>query len=323
MANKPPKRQHYTPVFYLRHFADADGRLHIVSRDTGKRWNSTPANTGLEKDFYTLEDVPEGEDPHFIEKAFAEFEGKASTLLDEIVTARAIPKDKDKFDSLINFIALAAARVPTMHGLISKPMEEVARMMAQMMVSSQERFEQSFKNAGIDPAKEGISYETAKAIVKHGLIIRTTTAAYVNHLLNVVEIMLPLLGGRNWCVACNDNQGEHFVITDNPVAVTWSDGRPPGFFGPAFGKLETDVTIPLSSHVALIGRFEDVPATLALNKQGVASFNTKTIAYCQRFIGACADDFLFDHGERGIITDKEVIEQIEKESAAREKNEKR
>ena len=288
MTNKPPRRHHYTPVFYLKRFADADDRLHIVSRDTGKRWTSKPEKTGLEKDFYTLEDMPEGEDQYFIEKSFAGFDGKAASVLDEIIDSRAIPKDKDKFDTLIHFIALAATRVPTMRGLISKPMEEIARMMAQNMVSSRERFEQSFPNA----AAEGLTYETARDFVQHGMTIRTTTAAYINRVFNLVETMLPLLENRNWCVCYNDNEGEHFVVTDNPVAATWSDGSPPGFFGPAFGLLNTDVTIPLSSRVALIGRFEDAPERLALNAQDVGNVNAKTIGCSQRFIAACADEFL-------------------------------
>ena len=126
----------------------------------GKRWTSKPENTGLEKDFYTLEDMSEGEDQYFIEKSFAELETAAASVLDEIIDSRAIPKDKDSFDILINFIALAATRVPTMRGLISKPMEEIARMMAQNMVSSRERFEQSFPNE----AAEGLTYETARRL---------------------------------------------------------------------------------------------------------------------------------------------------------------
>jgi hypothetical protein len=61
--------------------------------------------------------------------------------------------------------------------------------------------------------------------------------------------------------------GEHFIATDNQVAVTWSDARPDGFSVPRLGKPETDVIVPISFHVALIGRFEDVPKTLALSRQ--------------------------------------------------------
>ena len=87
----------------------------------------------------------------------------------------------------------------------------------------------------------------------------------------------------------------------------------------AFGKLETDVTVPLSSHVALIGCFEETPETLALARQGVAAVNTKTLAYSSRFIAACADDFLIDTLDRGIITADQAIEQIEKRAAEKEK----
>lgn len=189
------------------------------------------------------------------------------------------------------------------------------RRVALEALLAEQRIEQSFPEA----AAQGLTYETAREFVQHGMVIETTTAAYVNHLLHVVEILLPVLGNRNWVVCDNDRAGEHFIVTDNPVAVTWSDTRPTGFFGPAFGKPETDVTIPLSSHVALIGRFEDVPETLELSKQGVAAVNNKTLAYSSRFIAACDDDFLVDTLDRGIVGSKEVIEQIEKWAAEREK----
>src|SRR6266545_8334161 len=86
MASKPPRRHHYTPRFYLQNFTDTDGRLHIISSDTGKRWISTPEGTCFEKDFYKVDEVPAGEDPYMIEKLFADFEGRASAVLGEIIT---------------------------------------------------------------------------------------------------------------------------------------------------------------------------------------------------------------------------------------------
>jgi len=91
----------------------------------------------------------------------AEFEGKAAAVLGEIIENRSISKDKDKYDTLINFIALASTRVPTMKELVSRPIEEIAEKIAQMIVSSKERFEQSFPNA----AAEGLTYETAREFV--------------------------------------------------------------------------------------------------------------------------------------------------------------
>jgi hypothetical protein len=84
MANTPPRRHHYTPRFYLQNFTDADGRLYVISSDTGKRWISTPEGTGFEKDFYKVDEISHGEDPYIIEKLFAEFEGRASAVLAEI-----------------------------------------------------------------------------------------------------------------------------------------------------------------------------------------------------------------------------------------------
>jgi hypothetical protein len=226
-------------------------------------------------------------------------------------TNRAIPKDKEKYDTLINFIALAATRVPTMRTLVSKPIEDIAEKIARIMVSTKERFEQSFPNA----AAEGLTYEAAREFVHHGMKVRATNATYINRIMSLVETIMPYLDMRNWCVCYNDNGGEHFVVTDNPVVVSWSDGRPPGFFGPAHGKSATDVTIPLSSHVALLGRFEDLPDTEAFDAKTVGAFNAKTVMYSQRFIASCDYRFLFHTVDGGLMSDKEVVTAIEKAAA--------
>ena len=77
--------------------------------------------------------------------------------------------------------------------------------------------------------------------------IRTTTAAYIHHLNTVVNIMLPLLADRHWCVLRNDAANANLIVTDNPVGITWSDGHRPGnlFDIPAFGSMQTDVSIPI------------------------------------------------------------------------------
>jgi division protein CdvB (Snf7/Vps24/ESCRT-III family) len=98
-----------------------------------------PENTGLEKDFYTQDDVPEGEDPQVVENLFAEFEAKAATVIRELSQNRAMPNEREQFDTIMNFIALAATRVPTMRDLISRPMEDIVRKMATIMVSVEGR----------------------------------------------------------------------------------------------------------------------------------------------------------------------------------------
>jgi hypothetical protein len=316
MPSNEPRRHHYTPVLLLKRFADSDGVLHVVSRQKGHRYTAKPNAVGFENDFYTLESGDDVDDRYVVEKAFAEFEGEASAVLDEITATGVIPEDADKFNTLMNFIALSAARIPAMRAVITKPIEDIAEMILHMNLSSEEQFKYSYKQAGIDVDAIGLTYEKAKEIAA-GLTIRTTTAAYIHHLNTVVNIMLPLLADRHWCVLHGDGANANLIVTDNPVGITWSDGHRPGnlFDIPAFGRMETDVSIPIGSRIALLGRFEPLPGTQGMDALGVASMNTKTLAGCQRFTAGATDDFTCVNDAGAIVTDKEVIEHLKKLAA--------
>jgi hypothetical protein len=300
----------------LKRFTDGDGVLHVVSRPKGHRYTAKPNAVGFENDFYTLESGDDVDDRYVVEKAFAEFEGQASAVLDEITATGVIPDDADKFNTLMNFIAFSAARIPAMRAVITKPIEDIAEMILHMNLSSEEQFRYSYKQAGIDVDAIGLTYEKAKEIAA-GLTIRTTTAAYIHHLNTVVNIMLPLLADRHWCVLRGDEASGNLIVTDNPVGITWSDGHRPGnlFDIPAFGRMQTDVSIPIGSRMALLGRFEPLPATQGMDALGVASMNTKTLAGCQRFIAGATDDFTCVNDAGAIVTDKEVIEHLKKLAA--------
>jgi hypothetical protein len=313
VANNQPRRHHYTPVLLLKRFTDSEGRLHVISRQKGTRYVATPNAVGFENDFYTLDQVENGDDPQAVEKAFAEFEGRASAILDEVIANRTISEPPDKFNTLMNFIAFSAARIPAMRTVITKPIEEVAEMILQMNLSSEAQFKYSFKQAGIDVDTIGLTYEAAKEMAA-GMSIKVTTAAYINHMHTAVNIMLPLLAQRNWCILYNKEGGPRLIVTDNPVGVSWSDGHRPGnFFDiPAFGRLGTDVSIPLSAHLALLGQFEDLPNTIEMDDRAVAAINTKTLGSCQRFIAGAAEDFTCINDAGAVLTDKDVIEHLKK-----------
>ena len=311
MADNQPRRHHYTPVLLLKRFTDSEGRLHVISRQKGTRFVATPNAVGFENDFYTLDHVENGDDPQAVEKAFAEFEGEASAVLDEVIANRAIPESAEKFNTLMNFVAFSAARIPAMRTVITKPIEEMAEMILHMNLSSEAQFKYSFEQAGINVDAIGLTYEAAKEMAA-GMSIKVTTAAYINHMNTVVNIMLPLLAQRNWCILYNKGDGPLLVVTDNPVGISWSDGHRPGHFFdiPAFGRLGTDVTIPLSAHFAVLGRFEDLPKTIEMDDQAVAVTNTKTLSGCQRFIAGAADDFTCINDAGAVVTDKDVIDHL-------------
>jgi len=45
-TNKPPRRQHVVPEFYLKRFADSDGRLLMTDKSDGRRISTSGVNPG-------------------------------------------------------------------------------------------------------------------------------------------------------------------------------------------------------------------------------------------------------------------------------------
>src|SRR5258707_736763 len=115
-------------------------------------------------------------------------------------------------------------------------------------------------------------------------------------MLNSANLITDLLIRRNWIIVMAD--GGEFVCSDNPIGLSWS--KPVGPFSPGFGLSGTEVSVPLSKSVGLIGIFETPKYEVAsLRAEGVASFNNKAIGRATRFIYSPRDDFSWrpDTGE--------------------------
>src|SRR5690242_2654236 len=97
---KPTRRHHYTPVHYLRNFADTNGALHVVNRRNGHRRESSPEAIGFEKDLYWPNALGEGQDPEVYEKQFGEFDGKAAPVIQRIIGTRAMPTNDEELGIL-------------------------------------------------------------------------------------------------------------------------------------------------------------------------------------------------------------------------------
>ena len=76
------ERHHYLARRYLQGFADAEGKLWVFDRKTGKLRRDTPVNTGVETGLYSFDD-PAGR-PQSFEKFFSFLETKTWPTIDRI-----------------------------------------------------------------------------------------------------------------------------------------------------------------------------------------------------------------------------------------------
>jgi hypothetical protein len=123
--------------------------------------------------------------------------------------------------------------------------------------------------------------------------------------MTMMNAMLPYIARRSWTVLYSDRSAEQFIVCDDPVALTWWNGRHTRI-GPGHGHLHTDLTFPLSSSVALLGRYDDFAPVIEASRENVAAMNTKTITQARRFVAACSDKFVLMR-RAGDIVDAEAF----------------
>ncbi len=76
------KRNHYLAQRYLRGFADAEGRIWVFDRRTGKLRRDTPLNTGVETHLYRFEDA--AGQVHSLEAFFTSIETKTWPTIERL-----------------------------------------------------------------------------------------------------------------------------------------------------------------------------------------------------------------------------------------------
>ena len=315
MAGERPRRHHYLPRFYLAGFTDSgqrDGRLHVISLQDGHRLIGTPESVGHQRDFYRLDGVEDG--AFELEHAFAEIEGGAATAIRSTINNRQLPADDELFSYLINFVALMAARVPQTRENFARPLRRVWEMLLEIELSSRERFEALVQQARAAGEQiPDVDYKHLRQSFREGrIVLEVSQAQHIQTLLHAAETLVPLLAARHWRLLFAT--GAEFITSDHPVALTWTVPRPPSFYGPGFGIAGTDVTLPLTKSIALLGRLEPQQHdTIELDQRGVASLNSRTGMYAGRIVISGNPDHVWERADHTIGNADQLVEAIRRE----------
>jgi hypothetical protein len=315
LSDQPIKRNHhYIPKFHLAGFTKkgtVDSPLWVFDSETGKQWESKPVRVAFEKDLYTIE-LPDTR-PDAIEDAFALVESAVAPIIKNIYSTLSMPKDDNDFNLLINYIALLSVRIPERRETFNDFMVDVSKIMLEMTFAYPERFEtikQEMAGKGIDVSR--MSYEEMHRFFFEGKYnISFDNVTHIKNIITTMDAVLPTLARRNWCVVnCPETVGD-FICSDNPVNLHWMEQRERGFFSsPGHGLDGTEVSIPLSSRVLLLGRYSILPKNFTvLSQRSLAILNSFTGINSMRYLYSRKNDFVwFTKDEKvGTITDFKKI----------------
>ncbi len=282
MADEQEARDHhYVPRLYLKGFAGDDGMLTIIDRRWGSIRRKSPRAVFWTRDYYRVEGVEGGGNPTAFEDAFANLENKAAPVLRQILSTATLPAvGSADYGTLMNFVALQVMRAPHAR----RRLHEVTRVMKRVL-EHQQQLHEAFGPPGPNAKLESLRQHVER---------ERTTGDHVEALVTAASAILQPLADRNWTLL-HAGEGAHFITSDQPVSLEWSDSAlNAGFFGPGFGLAGTDVSLPLSPDILMFGRFEALPpsgTTLPLRK--VALSNRRVLVHAVRYAASMTEEIVF------------------------------
>lgn len=292
---KNPRRHHYCPQMYLDGFTsktNGDPVLWVFDRAKSNVRKSKPTNEAHQRDYYKME-LDDGSDPFALEKDFSVIESHSKEAILHILDTHTFPK-KECMEYLVSFIGLLAVRTPSFRSKVGGFNEHVAKMVMDIACGDEKRFELTKKRL-VEQGREvsNVSFADMREFIDGDRYsVETAQNEHLSSMLKSAAIITDCLLPRHWTIAVA--QGGDFICSDNPVGLSWSKALPGPWQSPGFGMTETQVTVPLSREIGIIGTFEKPSLKVGgLNPTGIATFNNQAIMRCERWIYGPEQDFIW------------------------------
>jgi len=291
------RKHHYLPVSYLAGFTesgDVDDFLFVFDLEKREVRPGKPRTVAYETDLNRL-DMP-GVAPDLFEHGVW---AKAESLVAPVIARVARERDFSAGDlnGLLNFAAMAAARVPRLQSAFPLLVEQVTGLSLPEGVRDPKQWELILKWSA--EAEIGWSDKEVRGFLAdprcqsaHPQVWRFFSTVMLH------DVLLRLLAERAWSLYVAPDDQYHFISSDNPVGILHSPPEVPART-PQFQERNTVVTLPVSRHVALVGRYEGEYSVVHVNPRAVARVNFMTLERAWRFLYARSKEFVCLRAEDG------------------------
>lgn len=141
----------------------------------------------------------------------------------------------------------------------------------------------------LNPKKAAqVSYEEVRDLVKQDAFgVEVTSEHHLGIAIDTMDAILPTMAKRRWWMVVAPEPTGGFVTNDHPVALMWSDPKlRRGPYPPGYGLAGTQVIVPLTRDLALLGGFDIHEQTDEIDATFVAQINGVTISHCDRQVYA-------------------------------------
>jgi hypothetical protein len=306
--HKPARQHHYIPRFYLKGFAQEplkDSPIHVFDMTKGKWLPAThPTNLGTVRDFNRV-DI-DGQPIDVLESFLSKFETEASRVLESVRESKSMPAGDDLI-ILMNLVAMISVRHPQVRESFRESTKKVIDLTTALSLANKERFEstvQEMKRAGFTEGLPDVSYEELLQFYQSGEYnINIKNQFFYSGEFVAIRAVVQTLLNRRWSFLIAGPEAGHFISSDHPVRLRWTDPKlAQGYYPPGHGVKSTEVLFPLSSNTAIVGTFESEDRTEIVNKHIIAMVNTLILQGCVRHLYSPTDDFFYLGKDRNILS---------------------
>lgn len=276
-SKKYTRNMHYISQCYLAPFTSTgtkDGQLWVCDSLEKKTFHTKPRNVGAERDFNKVELT--GYEPDVLEKSLAVFEGKAASVISEIINKNSLPQDNE-FAYIVNMICLFVVHHPVMRKVMNGMRIQTVRIIEDMLRHDKRLYEstaqQAYRNGFLTEAEAAVPFEQ---VMKGQYRIEVPTNTSLEAEFRAFESCLSTFGARHWTLLTAAKEAPDFITCDRPTTLAFkkSTNETPG----GYAILNTELVFPIGPRHALLGVFEDpLPQNVECSLERIAEINMRVI----------------------------------------------
>lgn len=231
-----PRKHHYLPQFYLRHFSHNGEQIYQIEKQSGRSFQANITNAGAIRDYHRLDH--DGTDDQFeLEKNLSKIEDVLSNALDRVLADRMLTGETK--GGLIQLLSLLRMRVPAVKERIDEHLQQVVRSTGLMLE----------RNGQFPPPPKG--FEAALSMENLGIEIKNWAILEYMFQIAFDRDILELLSKMDaTIIQAGDRQ--HFVTSDQPVAMYNPRATSRDAYGVGIVDTDTELSLPLSRKALLL-----------------------------------------------------------------------
>jgi hypothetical protein len=286
-TNTEPKRHHFVPRFYLRHFSDRKKRVRMYARGAKKKRIVTSVNNAaVESGFYTIVEEM-GDQSQRVEHLLSMIEGLAKAAIGRMLKGRFPPDIEDR-SNLSLFLALQTLRTPEHRRSFEAMVDYSQKVMLEGWTPDYAC--QRLKAEGIDPTDKAIAeiMDVVDNPDKYRFVPHQNE--HIKIMLDVATRVAPVIAERSWLLG--HSRRAAFVTSDHPVVWRSETTEMSKYMGVGVGNAEEEY-FPLDRRHVLTMALPDAQPdgmTMELIEDNVLFVNSLEAAYSHKWVYQHPDD---------------------------------